>query len=192
VLKYPLLLGRLVGATGDGHPDYRTSHRAREVAGQVAQDINEIKRRKDLVERYTGAGKEERRGTVSVHSLQKKVRRFQQTLTQLTGLRSKTVDPEFDELEQKLTSLEMFLRQLIRNVTSWQEELQRAVDSREVLGEAMQLYVPSDLRPLTCYQRSVAELQEAVKLHEASVNTHVLGPFQSLLALFQDPLAPGL
>ena len=43
----------------------------------------------DPVERYTGPGKEDRRGTMSVHSLQKKVRRFQQTLTQLTGLRSK-------------------------------------------------------------------------------------------------------
>ena len=102
------------------------------------------------VERYTGTGKEERRGTVSVHSLQKKVRRFQQTLTQLTGLRSKvssfsgvcvcvcvcvcddvrgapcvqTVDPKFEELEQKMMSLETFLRQLLRNITTWQEDLQ--------------------------------------------------------------------
>ena len=35
-----------------------------------------------------------------------------------------TVDPKFDELEQKLTSLEMLLRQLIRDVTTWQEDLQ--------------------------------------------------------------------
>ncbi|CAI8019793.1 Dynamin-binding protein [Geodia barretti] len=165
VLKYPLLLGKLVQTTGDGHPDYKPVHRARQVVGQVAQDINEIKRRKDLVERYTGPGKEERRGTVSVHSLQKKVRRFQQTLTQLTGLRSKTVDPEFEELEQKMMSLETFLRQLIRNITTWQEDLQKAVDSQEVLGEGMLLYVPSDLRPLTCYQRSLGELQGAVKTH---------------------------
>lgn len=35
-----------------------------------------------------------------------------------------TVDPEFEELEQKMTSLEVFLRQLIRNITTWQEDLQ--------------------------------------------------------------------
>ena len=35
-----------------------------------------------------------------------------------------TVDPEFEELEQKVTSLEAFLRQLIRNVNIWQEDLQ--------------------------------------------------------------------
>ena len=36
--------------TSDGHPDYKHIHLAREVIGQVAQDINEIKRRKDLGE----------------------------------------------------------------------------------------------------------------------------------------------
>ena len=44
------------------------------------------------VERYTGPTKDERRGTVSMHSLQKKVRRIQQAFTQLTGLRSKVND----------------------------------------------------------------------------------------------------
>lgn len=50
VLKYPLLLGKLVQTTTESHPDYRLLHRAREVVGHVAQDINEIKRRKDLGE----------------------------------------------------------------------------------------------------------------------------------------------
>ena len=34
------------------------------------------------------------------------------------------MDPEFEELEQKVMSLEVFLRQLIRNVNTWQEDLQ--------------------------------------------------------------------
>lgn len=41
------------------------------------------------VERYTGPAKEDRRGTLSKHSIQKKVRRMQQTFVQFTGLRSK-------------------------------------------------------------------------------------------------------
>ena len=76
-----------------------------------------------------------------------------------------TVDPVFEELEQKLTSLDTLLRQLIRNVVSWQEELQKSVDSRELFSEGMALYVPSDTRPLTSYQGGVAELQETVKSH---------------------------
>ena len=40
------------------------------------------------VERYTGP-KDDRKVTVSMHSLQKKVRRMQQAFTQMTGLRTK-------------------------------------------------------------------------------------------------------
>lgn len=41
------------------------------------------------VERYTGVTRDDRKGNMSMHSLQKKVRRLQQTITQKTGLRSK-------------------------------------------------------------------------------------------------------
>ena len=51
--QVPLLLDKLVQTTLEGHADYRHILRAREVAGQVAQDINEIKRRKDLGEGLT-------------------------------------------------------------------------------------------------------------------------------------------
>lgn len=105
VLKYPLLLHKIVENTPDSHPDYKVVHSAREAIAKVTQEINEIKRRKDLgrsvgvltgisdwfvcaVVKYTGS-KEDRRGSLSVHSIQKKMRRIQQTLTQFTGLRSK-------------------------------------------------------------------------------------------------------
>lgn len=96
--------------TSDSHPDYKVVHNAREAIAKVTQEINEIKRRKDLgrliiihrqaclmcligvcmcaVVKYTGS-KEDRKGSLSVHSIQKKMRRIQQTLTQFTGLRSK-------------------------------------------------------------------------------------------------------
>lgn len=48
VLKYPLLLNKLVETTSDNHPDYKVVHSAQEAIAKVAQDINEIKRRKDL------------------------------------------------------------------------------------------------------------------------------------------------
>lgn len=50
VLKYPLLLDKLVASTADKHPDHKALHNARDAINQVAQDINEIKRRKDLGE----------------------------------------------------------------------------------------------------------------------------------------------
>lgn len=50
VLKYPLLLDKLVANTVDSHPDYKVVHSAKDAIGKVTQDINEIKRRKDLGE----------------------------------------------------------------------------------------------------------------------------------------------
>ena len=50
VLKYPLLLDKLVASTSAKHPDHTAVHNARDAISQVAQDINEIKRRKDLGE----------------------------------------------------------------------------------------------------------------------------------------------
>ena len=48
VLKYPLLLEKLLKATPQSHPEHRKLMQALEAAQQVAQDINEFKRRKDL------------------------------------------------------------------------------------------------------------------------------------------------
>ena len=50
VLKYPLLLDKIVESTPDSHPDYQEVYSAKEAIAKVAQDINEIKRRKDLGE----------------------------------------------------------------------------------------------------------------------------------------------
>ena len=48
VLKYPLLLDKLVEATSSKHDDRVSVMNARVTMGQVAQDINEVKRRKDI------------------------------------------------------------------------------------------------------------------------------------------------
>ncbi len=71
---------------------------------------------------------------------------MQQAFTQLTGLRSKvshgrltptavynnyhafqTIDTKFDEIEGKVLSLETALRTLLKDISSWIEELQVCV-----------------------------------------------------------------
>ena len=48
ILQYPLLLSKLVDTTSSKHDDRVSVMNARETMGQVAQDINEVKRRKDI------------------------------------------------------------------------------------------------------------------------------------------------
>ncbi len=48
ILKYPLLLGDLVKYTEDEHPDKKHLISASKLMGEIANQINEVKRRKDL------------------------------------------------------------------------------------------------------------------------------------------------
>ena len=48
ILKYPLLLGDLVKYTEDDHTDKKHLISAFKLMGEVANQINEVKRRKDL------------------------------------------------------------------------------------------------------------------------------------------------
>ncbi|XP_064384437.1 dynamin-binding protein-like isoform X2 [Halichondria panicea] len=186
ILKYPLLVDKLVESTEEKHADRKAIQNARDVIVKMAQDINEIKRRKDIVERYTGP-KDERRGTLSKHSIQKKVRRMQQAFTQLTGLRSKTIDTKFDEIESKVLSLETELRTVLKDISTWIEELQHICDSRECSKDGMTLY-NSDVSSLTNYETILTELRQALKSHSQYVKDFVMAPLDSLLSLFPDPL----
>ena len=48
ILKYPLLPGDLVKYTEDDHPDKKHLISASKLMGEIANQINEVKRRKDL------------------------------------------------------------------------------------------------------------------------------------------------
>lgn len=185
VLKYPLLLERLVASTSDGHTDHKATLNARDAVAAMARHINEIKRRKDIVEKYTA--RDEKKGSVSMHSLQKKVWRFQTAFTQFTGLRSKTIDPKFDEMEQKVVSLEALLRSLLKDISVWQEELQHVLEGRETLAEGMLLYAP-DVPALSDFQQLLPRLNDALKEQNRFIREHVSAPLEALLASFQDPL----
>lgn len=51
VLKYPLLFGDLLSNTSPVHPDYFNLRKAATSAREVGDEINEVKRRKDVVDR---------------------------------------------------------------------------------------------------------------------------------------------
>ena len=56
IMKYPMLFKELLAATTPAHPDYFTLKQAAASASTVADEINEVKRRKDLVEKAISQG----------------------------------------------------------------------------------------------------------------------------------------
>uniref|UniRef100_A0A3Q3Q0E6 Dynamin-binding protein n=1 Tax=Monopterus albus TaxID=43700 RepID=A0A3Q3Q0E6_MONAL len=131
IMKYPLLLGELWQATPENHPDYQPLQEAFTATKIMNVNINEFKRRKDIVMKYKRVEDE---GTLrgklhkfNMHSIRKKGDRFAGYLKILTGVEPQVRDEVFDREEKVFRSLEKAVRQLIRNVQCYLQHTQDMV-----------------------------------------------------------------
>ena len=76
VMKYPLLFGDLLHCTSPVHPDYFNLRKAFEAATSIAGEINEVKRRKDVVERISSKDNRKRPATAGSVSSSKEPKVF--------------------------------------------------------------------------------------------------------------------
>ena len=116
VLKYPLLLSEILGSTSDQHPDRDSLSAASVEIQKVADNINEVKKRKDLVEQIV-SGKATKRTTSQrmQHGATKKLLRRQEKVKKLV------LGPAEDVLadEGQYKALVVQFRQLEKAVTSF-------------------------------------------------------------------------
>ncbi|XP_023123856.2 LOW QUALITY PROTEIN: rho guanine nucleotide exchange factor 38 [Amphiprion ocellaris] len=131
IMKYPLLLGELWHATPEDHPDHRPLQEAFTAAKIINVNINEFKRRKDIVMKYKRLEDE---GTLrgklnkfNIHSIRKKGDRFAGYLKILTGVEPQVRDEVFDREEKLFRSLEKAVRQLVKNVHCYLQYTQEMV-----------------------------------------------------------------
>ncbi|XP_022621144.1 rho guanine nucleotide exchange factor 38 [Seriola dumerili] len=131
IMKYPLLLRELWQATPEDHPDYRPLQEAFTTAKIINVNINEFKRRKDIVMKYKRLEDE---GTlrgklnkINIHSIRKKGDRFAGYLKILTGVEPQVRDEVFDREEKLFRSLEKAVRQLVKNVHCYLQHTQEMV-----------------------------------------------------------------
>ncbi|XP_019851340.1 PREDICTED: rho guanine nucleotide exchange factor 37-like [Amphimedon queenslandica] len=185
VLKYPLLLGKLLEYMPPDDSRHKILMSSLKLSSQVAQDINEIKRRKDLLDRYTGSGRDERR--LNLGTMRKKVRRFRQTITQKTGLRSATIDGEYSNQENIVMNIEGAVRSLINNINGFIEEGENYISHRESLTEYMSDF-SGQSESLNKEKRHFEEMKKKWKNHVSVLRNEVLGSLSVLLGLFNDPL----
>jgi hypothetical protein len=81
VLKYPLLLKALIKETDPTDPDYENLCLALSHMEAVAENINQVKKRKDIVEKYAEKGPRN-----ALHGLNKKLHRASQIFKKNIGL----------------------------------------------------------------------------------------------------------
>ncbi|XP_053478190.1 rho guanine nucleotide exchange factor 38 isoform X2 [Ictalurus furcatus] len=120
VMKYPLLLAELQQATPIDHPDNQPLQEALTTAKIINANINEFKRRKDIVMKYKRSDDE---GTlkgklnkINIHSIRKKSDRITGYFKILTGVEPQVRDEAFDREEKLFRNLEKAVRQLIKNL----------------------------------------------------------------------------
>ncbi|KAG9344138.1 hypothetical protein JZ751_012620 [Albula glossodonta] len=131
VMKYPLLLGELWQATPDDHPDSQPMKEALTAAKIINLNINEFKRRKDIVMKYKRI---EEDGTLigklnklNIHSIRKKSDRLTGYLKILTGAEPQVKDEVFDREEKLFRGLEKAVRQLVKNVCFYLQHIQELI-----------------------------------------------------------------
>ncbi|KAI6650775.1 hypothetical protein LOD99_7826 [Oopsacas minuta] len=127
ILKYPLL-GDLVKYTEDDHSDKKHLICASKLMGEVANQINEVERRKDL-------GPQKQAWNMNWHSVIKKTRRVNQIILKSVGINTsvsllfpvllvelllslQTVDEVFQPEERRLKELEKTLKSVVKSITT--------------------------------------------------------------------------
>ncbi|XP_069396816.1 rho guanine nucleotide exchange factor 38 [Delphinus delphis] len=97
VMKYPLLLCELRNSTPPSHPDFRALEDAFAAVKDINVNINELKRRKDLVLKYKKNDEDEslkdKLSKLNIHSISKKSKRVTNHLKILTRGESQDAMP---------------------------------------------------------------------------------------------------
>ncbi|KAG9275770.1 rho guanine nucleotide exchange factor 38 [Astyanax mexicanus] len=121
VMKYPLLLAELWQATPPDHPDHHPLQEALTAAKIINININEFKRRKDIVLKYKRSDYEGslkgRLNKFNIHTLRKKTERITGYFKILTGVEPQVRDEVFDKEEKMFRNLEKAVRQLLKNIS---------------------------------------------------------------------------
>uniref|UniRef100_A0A8C4ZTZ8 Rho guanine nucleotide exchange factor 38 n=1 Tax=Gadus morhua TaxID=8049 RepID=A0A8C4ZTZ8_GADMO len=178
IMKYPLLLGELWQATPNDHPDYLPLQEAYTAIKIINVNINEFKRRKDIVMKYKRADDEgslrERLQKINIRSIRKKGDRFAGYLKILAGAESQVKDEAFDKEEKLFRSLEKAVKQLVKDVHFYLQQAQGCALSVCNHLYSLLLSPPSPslqkeqlerlvLTPLTCLQGMFSAPQKLIQ-----------------------------
>ncbi|KAG0211934.1 hypothetical protein BGX33_003960 [Mortierella sp. NVP41] len=138
VLKYPLLINQIHALTPSDHQDFESLVNVQKEMLQVAEEINEIKKRKDIVEKIVGSKKKNDSDIVYVlnfsHGFNKKFARTTQQLRQAVGGSEVTVDILFEALLEKFNLQQRLVREFAKYIQSWLVSIKQFFDTQDAFS----------------------------------------------------------
>ncbi|XP_048365890.1 rho guanine nucleotide exchange factor 38 [Sphaerodactylus townsendi] len=189
VMKYPLLLCELLNSTPMSHPDHKTLQEALQAVKGMNMNINELKRRKDLVLKYKKIDEDEslkeKFSRLNIHSISKKSKRVTSHLKILTGGEPQVKDEIFNKEEKMFRSLEKTVKLCVKNISL----------SSQHLEESTHLVVQnaSDLQDILLEREDFGSLNTSRNAENPygrfanQLDKMVLSPLSVLQALFPGP-----
>ncbi|XP_071411216.1 rho guanine nucleotide exchange factor 38 [Pithys albifrons albifrons] len=191
VMKYPLLLHELLNSTPASHPDYKALQDALFAMKNINVNINELKRRKDLVLKYRRnddvESLKEKFSRLNIHSISKKSKRVTSHLKILTGGEPQVKDQTFNKEEKLFRSLEKTVKLCVKNISLSLQHLQDSIHlaAQNIIG-LQEILQDKDDKPNDCLKKwnNTANLCEDLM---SQLDKLVLTPLSALQALFSGP-----
>ncbi|XP_078245519.1 dynamin-binding protein isoform X3 [Pogona vitticeps] len=192
VMRYPLLLMELLSATPESHPDRAPLATAVLAVKEINGNINECKRRKDLVLKYRKTDDDsliEKISKLNFHSIIKKSNRVSSHLKHLTGFAPQLKDEAFEETEKNFRMQERLIKSFIRDLSLYLQHVRESACVKVTAALSMW-----DL----CMEKGSAELEQFQKVHrlisdqlfsdfKERTERLVISPLNQLLNMFAGP-----
>ncbi|ORE17949.1 Dbl homology domain-containing protein [Rhizopus microsporus] len=185
VLKYPLLLREILQLTPEYDVDYDQLVIVTSRMEQVADHINEIKKRKDIVEQLLVNDHKKKVKTkhfkhVPVHSLNKKWTRkvYLKKQHSVAG----TQDALFDNIYQQFESRQESIKQFEKQALEW---LIKIKESELVLKELLYSFGTQDN---ILIEQLLSQIAHDIASTETMIQISVCDRIESFLKLFKNPM----
>ena len=159
VMRYPLLLMELLNATPESHPDKVPLTNAVLAVKEINMNINEYKRRKDLVLKYRKGDEDslmEKISKLNIHSIIKKSNRVSSHLKHLTGFAPQIKDEVFEETEKNFRMQERLIKSFIRDLSLYLQHIRESACVKVVAAVSMW-----DV----CMEKGHKDLEQFEKVH---------------------------
>ncbi|MBN3316270.1 DNMBP protein, partial [Atractosteus spatula] len=192
VMRYPLLLMELLSATPESHHDRERLAEALLAVKEINVNINEYKRRKDLVVKYRKGDEDtliDKISKLSMHSIIKKSNRVSSHLKHLTGFSPQIKDEAFDEAEKNFRMQERLIKSFIRDISLYLQHIREsasvkvlaAISFCDIFADRNQM----DPERFQKAHRCISDKQ-FINFKERTENL-VITPLNQLLSMFAGP-----
>ncbi|KFU97929.1 Dynamin-binding protein, partial [Pterocles gutturalis] len=192
VMRYPLLLMELLSATPESHPDKAPLTAAVLAVKEINVNINEYKRRKDLVLKYRKGDEDslmEKISKLNFHSIIKKSNRVSSHLKHLTGFAPQMKDEAFEETEKNFRMQERLIKSFIRDLSLYLQHVRESACMKALAAVSMW-----DL----CTEKGSGDLDQFQKVNRLisdqlfsnfreRTERRVSSPLNQLLSMFAGP-----